>query len=141
SFNQNAVEPMPGTSNLGLPSFVQNSGSNIPDPSLSGPNRLCLDPEEGAVGLFEGGGEPDIDSYFWTIRDEADSVVHSDGGPGDAFENLEFNFPASGTFTVELQVDRCGTPWEETFSLEVEVFDSPDVRLPAEIPLCSEAPV
>src|SRR5690606_5416903 len=48
SFNQNAVEAMPGTSNLGLPSFVQNSGSNIPDPSLAGPGRLCLDPESGA---------------------------------------------------------------------------------------------
>src|SRR5690606_13885720 len=35
TFTQDGVEPMPGPSNLGLPSFVQNSGSSIPEPSLS----------------------------------------------------------------------------------------------------------
>ena len=141
NFNQNAVEPMPGTTNLGLPSFVQNSGSSIPDPSLSGPERLCLDPELGAVGLFEGGGEPDIDSYFWTITNEADSVVHTSGGPGEEFQSLEFSFPASGIYLVDLEVDRCGTPWEETFRMEVEVFDTPTITLPSDLPLCNNSPI
>ncbi|MEX2591581.1 MAG: gliding motility-associated C-terminal domain-containing protein [Anditalea sp.] len=138
SFNQNAVEAMPGPSNLGLPSFVQNSGSNIPDPSLAGPNRLCLDPEEGAVGVFEGGGEPDIDTYIWTITDEADSVVHSIRGLGEEFQTLEYSFPTAGTYTLELEVDRCGTLWEETFSMEVEVIAPPELTLQDDISLCSD---
>src|SRR5690554_680931 len=137
-FNQNAVEPMPGTSNLGLPSFVQNSGSNIPDPSLSGPERLCLDPETGAFGVFEGGGEPDIDRYSWTVTNEDDVVVHSISGLGEEFQTLEYSFPAAGVYQVDLQVERCGTPWEEAFRLEVEVYDVPQITLPSEIPLCND---
>lgn len=137
-FNQNAVEPMPGTSNLGLPSFVQNSGSSIPDPSLSGPERLCLDPETGAVGVFEGGGEPDIDRYSWTVTNEDDVVVHTISGLGEEFQTLEYSFPAAGVYQVDLEVERCGTPWEEAFRLEVEVYDVPQITLPSEIPLCND---
>lgn len=137
-FNQNAVEPMPGTSNLGLPSFVQNSGSNIPDPSLAGPERLCLDPETGAFGIFEGGGEPDIDRYSWTITNESGVAVHSISGLGEDFQNLEYSFPAAGIYQVDLEVERCGTPWEESFSMEVEVYDVPAINLPSEIPLCAD---
>src|SRR5690606_31446084 len=141
SFNQNAVEPMPGTSNLGLPSFVQNSGSSIPAPSLAGPGRLCLDTETGAVGTFEGGGEPDIDSYFWTIPNASDSIVHSSGGPGEENQSLEFSFPDAGIYQVNLEVERCGRPWEETFRLETEVYDTPDITLPSDLPLCNDSPV
>src|SRR5690606_8287199 len=137
-FNQNAVEPMPGTSNLGLPSFVQNSGSNIPDPSLAGPDRLCLDPEIGAFGIFEGGGEPDIDRYSWTVTNEEGTVVHSVSGLGEDFQNLEYSFPAAGIYQVNLEVERCGTPWEESFRLEVEVYDIPQIILPSDIPLCAD---
>lgn len=137
SFNQDNVLPMPGPSGLGLPSFVQQSGSYIPDPSLSGPERLCLSAEEGAVGLFEGGGEPDIDSYFWTITHEDGTVVYDEGGPGEEFQDLEYVFDTVGVYTVELNVDRCGTPWEEVFTMEVEVLDSPEIILPSEITLCA----
>jgi WD40 repeat protein len=137
-FNQNAVEPMPGTSNLGLPSFVQNSGSNIPDPSLAGPERLCLDPELGAFGIFEGGGEPDIDRYSWTIIYEEEAVVHTISGLGEEFQTLEYSFTAAGIYEVILEVERCGTPWEEAFRMEVEVYDVPKITLPSEIPLCND---
>ncbi|MFC4872730.1 gliding motility-associated C-terminal domain-containing protein [Negadavirga shengliensis] len=139
TFSQDGVLPMPGPSGLGLPSFVQQSGSYIADPMLSGPERLCLSADEGAVGLFEGGGEPDIDSYFWTITHEDGTVVYDDGGPGEEFQDLEYVFDAVGVYTVELNVDRCGTPWEEVFTMEVEVLDSPEIILPSEITLCAGA--
>ncbi|SHN29357.1 C-terminal domain of CHU protein family protein [Cyclobacterium lianum] len=138
TFNQNAVDPMPGTSNLGLPSFVQNSGSNIPDPSLNGPDRLCLSDEEGAVGLFEGGGEPDIDTYNWTIFNAEGEVVDEFLNGGEEFQDLEYAFDTVGVFTVQLEVDRCGTPWEEVFSVEVEVVASPEIILPDEVSLCGD---
>ncbi|MEX2514260.1 MAG: gliding motility-associated C-terminal domain-containing protein [Cyclobacteriaceae bacterium] len=138
TFNQDAVEPMPGTANLGLPSFAVNSGGNIPDPSLNGPERLCLSADQGAAGLFEGGGEPDIDFYNWTITNEEGEVVDQFSG-GEEFQDLEYQFDTVGVFTVDLQVDRCGEPWEEEFSMEVEVLDSPEITLPAEISICEEA--
>jgi len=138
TFNQNAVDAMPGTTNLGLPAFVQNSGSNIPDPSLNGPDRLCLSDEEGAVGLFEGGGEPDIDTYNWTIFNEEGDVVDEFLNGGEDFQDLEYAFDTVGVFTVQLEVDRCGTPWEEVFSMEVEVLASPEIILPDEVSLCGD---
>ena len=101
TFNQDAVEAMPGTSNLGLPSFVQNSGSSIPEPALGIPPTICLDPIYGATATLEGGGEPDIDSYFWTITHEDGTVVRSNfGGPGDQFQNLEQIFNQAGNYTI-----------------------------------------
>ncbi|MCC5936205.1 MAG: gliding motility-associated C-terminal domain-containing protein [Lunatimonas sp.] len=139
TFNQDAVEPMPGTTNLGLPSFVQQSGSNIPDPSLSGPDRLCLGAEEGAFGLFEGGGEPDIDLYNWTIYNEQGEIVDQFLNGGEDLQNLEYQFQTVGIFTVELEVNRCGEPWEEIFRMEVEVVDSPELILPSDIALCGDS--
>lgn len=138
TFNQGAVDAMPGTTNLGLPAYVQNSGSNIPDPSLNGPDRLCLSDEEGAVGLFEGGGEPDIDIYNWTIFNEDGEVVDEFLNGGEEFQDLEYAFDTVGVFTVQLEVDRCGTPWEEVFSMEVEVVASPEIILPDELSLCGD---
>ncbi|WP_162416933.1 T9SS type B sorting domain-containing protein [Cyclobacterium roseum] len=138
TFNQNAVDAMPGPANLGLPAYVQNSGSNIPDPSLNGPDRLCLSDEEGAVGLFEGGGEPDIDIYNWTIFNEEGEMVDEFLNGGEDFQDLEYAFDTVGVFTVQLEVDRCGTPWEEVFSMEVEVVASPEIILPDEVSLCGD---
>jgi large repetitive protein len=139
TFNQDGVAPMPGTTNLGLPSFVQQSGGGIPDPGLMGPERLCLSAEEGAVGLFSGGGEPDIDLYNWTIYNEAGEIVDQFLNGGEDFQDLEYTFLEVGIFTVELQVDRCGEPWEEVFRMDVEVLDSPVIILPSEISLCEDA--
>lgn len=138
TFNQDAVEPMPGTANLGLPSFSVNSGGNIPEPSLNGPERLCLSADGGAAGLFEGGGEPDIDTYNWTIYDDQGEVVDQFLNGGEDFQDLEYQFDTVGVFTVELEVDRCGQPWEEVFRMDVEVLDSPEIDLPSEISLCEE---
>ncbi|WP_026966969.1 gliding motility-associated C-terminal domain-containing protein [Algoriphagus terrigena] len=142
TFNQDAVEPMPGTSNLGLPSFVQNSGSSIPEPSLAFPPRLCLDPELGAGALLEGGGEPDIDSYFWTITHEDGTVIRANyGGPGDQFQTLDQIFNAPGIYTIELRVDRCGDPDYFEAEGEIEVVAPPTLTLPTDITLCAGAPV
>jgi len=138
TFTQSGVAPMPGTTNLGLPSFVQNSGSSIPDPSLNGPDRLCLSDETGAGGLFEAGGEPDIDTYNWTIFNEEGEIVDQFLNGGEDFQELEYFFLEEGSYTVQLQVDRCGTPWEEVFTQEVEVVTSPTITLPSEISLCGE---
>ena len=142
TFTQDAVEAMPGTTNLGLPSFVQNSGSSIPEPALAIPARLCLDPDLGAGALLEGGGEPDIDSYFWTITAEDGTFLQNDfGGPGDQFQTLEQIFDAPGTYTVELRVDRCGDP--EYFRAEGEILVEapPTLTLPDAATLCAETPV
>ncbi len=143
TFNQDAVDPMPGTTNLGLPSFVRNSGSSIPEPALALPERLCLDPEEGAGALFEGGGEPDIDSYFWTVvnNDTGDVLQDEFGGPGDQFQTLEQIFTEPGTYTVSLRVDRCGDPDYFFAEGEVLVEAPPELTLPDAITFCSEDPV
>ena len=142
TFTQDAVEPMPGTSNLGLPSFVQNSGSSIPEPALSLPPRLCLDPELGASGLLEGAGEPDIDSYFWTITNEDGTVVRDNfGGPGEEFQTLDQIFTAPGIYTVELRVDRCGDPEYFRAEGEIEVVAPPTLTLEDDATLCAGTPV
>jgi hypothetical protein len=142
TFNQDAVQPMPGTSNLGLPSFVQNSGSSIPEPSLSAPPRICLDPNNPSGALLEGGGEPDIDSYFWTITNSDGTVIRDNfGGPGDQFQNLEQLFDNPGTYTVELRVDRCGDPEYFRASTEILVEAPPTLTLPDAATLCAENPV
>ncbi|EPR68426.1 T9SS type B sorting domain-containing protein [Cyclobacterium qasimii] len=138
TFTQQGVAAMPGTTNLGLPSFVQNSGSSIPDPSLDGPDRLCLGNDIGARGVFEGGGEPDIDIYNWTIFDSEGEVVDEFLNGGEDLQELEYFFQEVGMYTVQLQVDRCGSPWEEVFTHEVEVVATPVITLPSEISLCGE---
>ncbi|SNS72707.1 C-terminal domain of CHU protein family protein [Belliella buryatensis] len=136
---------LPGTtSNLGLPSFVQQSGSSIPEPAISGPDRLCLDPENGAEGLFEGAGEPDIDSYFWTIVHEDGEVIESGlGGPGEENQTLTYIFQREGLHTVTLRVDRCGDPehYNENNSIEVLVVAPPEITLENDVTLCSGTPV
>lgn len=142
TFTQDAVLPMPGTSNLGLPSFVQNSGSSIPEPSLTIPTRLCLDPDLGVSGLLEGAGEPDIDSYFWTITHEDGTVIRNDfGGPGDQFQSLDQIFTLPGKYTVELRVDRCGDPIYYEATGELEVVAPPTLTLAADATLCAGNPV
>jgi len=142
SFNQTAVQPMPGTSNLGLPSFVQNSGSSIPEPALAVPLRLCLDPVLGASGLLEGGGEPDIDSYFWTITHEDGTIIRNDfGGPGEEFQTLDQIFNRPGIYTVALRVDRCAEIGYENFTAEIEVVGPPELTLEADVTLCAGSPV
>ncbi len=132
------------TSNVGLPSFVQQSGSSIPEPVISGPERLCLDPQEGAEGLFEGAGEPDIDSYFWTIvHEDGEEVLTEFGGPGEEFQNLTHFFNREGLFTVTLRVDRCGDPeyYNENNSIDVLVVAPPPITLEDDVTLCSGQPV
>lgn len=142
TFNQNSVEPMPGTTNLGLPSFAQNSGSSIPEPSLVAPERLCLDPDDGATATIEGGGEPDIDSYFWTItRDDGTVILDNFGGPGDQFQNLEQIFDEPGIYTVNLNVTRCATEDYFDEDIEIEVVAPPTLTLESDVTLCAEEPV
>jgi len=142
TFNQSGVEPMPGTSNLGLPSFVQNSGSSIPEPSLAAPPRICLDPNNPTGALLEGGGEPDIDSYFWTItKDDGTIILNESGGPGEEFQTLEQLFDTTGTYTIDLRVDRCGNPEYFRASTEILVDEPPTLTLPDAATLCAENPV
>lgn len=142
TFTQDGIEPMPGTTNLGLPSFVQNSSSSIPEPALTAPERLCLDPVSGAGALLEGAGEPDIDSYFWTITHEDGTVIRNNyGGPGDQFKDLEQLFDNPGIYTVELRVDRCGDPEYFRDSTQIEVVTPPLLTLADDVTLCFGTPV
>lgn len=142
TYTENGTSTLLGTSNLGLPSFVQQSGSSIPEPQLAGTDRLCLDPDSGALGLFDGGGEPDIDSYFWTIvHEDGEADLTDFGGPGDNFQSLEHDFSRPGTYTVTLRVDRCGDPdYYEAF-LEVLVVAPPELTLPQAETLCLGNPI
>jgi hypothetical protein len=138
SFSSNGVDPLTGTSNLGLPSFVQNSGSSIPEPSLSVPSSLCIDPLTGSGALFDGGGEPDIDSYFWTVTAEDGTVILSNfGGPGDDFQTLDQSFPAPGKYTVDLRVDRCAEVGYFKDSSEITVVAPPTLTLVDVVTLCA----
>lgn len=142
-YDDQGVGLAPGTTmNLGLPAFVQQSGSSIPEPAIAGPERLCLDPQVGALGLFEGGGEPDIDFYFWTIQHEDGQFDINDfGGDGEQFQNYEHVFTRPGLFEVTLRVDRCGDPNFYEESIEVLVVASPELTLPDEFTLCVGSPV
>ncbi len=142
TFNQDAVEAMPGTATLGLPSFVQNSGSSIPEPALAIPPTLCLDPVSGATATLGGGGEPDIDSYFWTITHEDGTVIRSNfGGPGDQFQNLEQIFTKAGTYTIELRVDRCAEIDYFTAEGTLEIVAPPVLTLATDATLCEGTPI
>jgi large repetitive protein len=142
TFNQDGVEPMPGTANLGLPSFVQNSGSSIPEPALSLPPRLCIDPVDGAGALLEGAGEPDIDSYFWTITAEDGTVILNNfGGPGEEFQTLDQPFTTPGIYTVSLRVDRCGEADYFEAEGEIEVVGPPILTLVDDTTLCAGNPI
>lgn len=141
-YNEMGSPTLTGTSNLGLPSFVQQSGSSIPDPLLAGPVQLCLDPQNGAIGPFEGGGEPDIDSYFWTITHEDGTVeLNNFGGPGEQFQFYDHSFSRPGLFTVDLRVDRCGNPGFYEDRIEVMVIAPPALTLPETVVLCLGTPV
>lgn len=142
TFTQDGVEPMPGTTNLGLPSFVQNSSSSIPEPALTAPARLCLDPVSGAGALLEGAGEPDIDSYFWTITKDDGTVIRDNyGGPGDQFKDLEQLFNSPGIYTIDLRVDRCGDPIYYVATTKIEVVAPPLLTLADDATLCFGTPV
>lgn len=136
---------LPGTtSNLGLPSFSQQSGSSIPEPAISGPERLCLDPVAGVEGLFEGAGEPDIDSYFWTIvHEDGEEILMESGGAGEEFQNLTHFFTREGVFTVTLRVDRCGDAEynNENNSIDVLIVAPPTITLEDNVTLCVGTPV
>lgn len=142
-YNPQGIPLVAGTSmNLGLPSFARQSGSNIPEPSLEGPERLCLDPTDGAEAEFGGGGEPDIDSYFWTIIHEDGTADVTDfGGPGDENQNYIHNFRRPGLYTVSLRVDRCGDADYFEASIQVRVVASPEITLPDDAVLCVGSPV
>lgn len=129
-----------GSNNLGLPSYVQNSGSNIPEPELSGPDRLCLD-QGLALAEFQGAGEPDIDFYNWAILDIDGGEVFSYSGTGDDFQFLEYEFDSAGIFTVTLNVERCGNPDYYNGQLDVEVVGPPPLTLEDDITLCSGSPI
>ncbi|WP_235893368.1 T9SS type B sorting domain-containing protein [Litoribacter populi] len=136
-YNNQAHDPMEGTSNLGLPAFVNMDGSAIPEPALDGPEQLCLDPEEGAWGLFEGGGEPDIDFYTWIItlpNGDIDQVVIRGG---EESQNLEYEFTFEGTHTVRLEVERCGDTEYFEDEMEVVVIAPPSLILEDEAVLCA----
>lgn len=142
TFNTDGVEPLTGTSNLGLPSFVQNSGSSIPEPALSVPATFCIDPNEESGAVLDGGGEPDIDSYFWTITAEDGTVIRSNfGGPGDEFQSLEQQFTTPGIYTVDLRVDRCAEVGYYTASGEINVLAPPTLTLADDVTLCAGTPV
>ncbi|MBD8490190.1 gliding motility-associated C-terminal domain-containing protein [Echinicola sp. CAU 1574] len=125
-----------GTNNLGLPSYVQNSGSNVPDPEISGPERLCLIEGE-ALAEFEGAGEPDIDFYNWVITDSDGLEVFTYAGEGDDFQLMEYAFDSAGVYTVSLDVERCGNPEYYRGSMEIEIVAPPELTLQDDITLCS----
>ena len=141
-YNEMGSPPLTGTSNLGLPSFVQQSGSSIPDPLLSGTPQLCLDPKNGVIGQFQGAGESDIDSYFWTITHEDGTVeLNNFGGPGEQFQIYEHQFTRPGFYTVDLRVDRCGDPDFYEGRLDVLVIAPPNLTLPEAVTLCLGTPI
>ncbi|UCS93751.1 gliding motility-associated C-terminal domain-containing protein [Echinicola marina] len=124
------------TNNLGLPSYVQNSGSNVPDPEIAGPDRVCLEDGQAFVE-FEGAGEPDIDFYNWTITDSNNATIFTYSGEGDDFQNMEYTFDSAGVYTVLLDVERCGNPDYYAGSLEIEVVAPPTITLQDDITLCA----
>ncbi|WP_215224516.1 gliding motility-associated C-terminal domain-containing protein [Echinicola shivajiensis] len=126
-----------GTNNLGLPSYVQNSGSNVPDPEISGPERVCLDENGLALVEFEGAGEPDIDFYDWTISDSNGATVFSYSGEGDDFQNMEYSFDSAGVYTVFLDVERCGNPNYYSGNMEIEVVAPPVITLQDDVTFCA----
>lgn len=142
TFSTNGVAPLTGTTNLGLPAFVQNSGSSIPEPALTIPENFCIDPFEASGVIFDGGGEPDIDSYFWTITAQDGTVIRSNyGGPGNQFQSLEQQFTDPGIYTVDLRVDRCAEVGYFTDSAQINVLEPPIITLADDATLCAGNPV
>ena len=144
-YNTQAHDAMPGPSRLGLPAFVNQDGSNIPEPLPEGPERLCLDEEGRAVGLFGAGGEPDIDFYRWTIFNPSGEAVYSESG-GENAQDIEYIFQFEGIYTVRLNVDRCGEvdyydSEREGEDILVLVVAPPALILPDDAVLCAGQPI
>ncbi|KEO75111.1 gliding motility-associated C-terminal domain-containing protein [Anditalea andensis] len=140
NYNDQAHDAMPGPSRLGLPAFVNNDGSSIPEPSLEGPEIFCLDEEGNTAGLFGGGGEPDIDFYRWIILNPSGEEVYSQQGSEDAQE-IEYSFQLEGTYTVRLNVDRCTEMDYYVEEMQVLVISPPTIILPEDAALCAGQPI
>ncbi|WP_156810125.1 hypothetical protein [Nitritalea halalkaliphila] len=118
-----------------LPAFLSHKGYGQTPPALTGPEVVCA--QSGQLVRFFGGGEPQIDRYFWTVVNASGDTLANRSG-GEDLQELRFAFPTTGTFTVGLRVRR--GPFELpvfTGSQQVRAVQVPIPILRPDFTLCA----
>lgn len=123
NFQSNAQALAGGTtSNLGLPSFVQNVGTALQTPSITVSN-LCF----GDLSEFVAVGTDIIDEYTWFFGD----------GGSDTGENVTHTYASPGTYIVSVQItNRCGLNLILTENVVISDIPSPPT-VPLTANICS----
>jgi hypothetical protein len=75
-------------------------------PNLTGPEFLCFSyGGKSVIGVFTGGGDPDLDVYTWKIIAPDGSLISTYSG-GGLLQNINYTFSSPGAYKVELQIKR-----------------------------------
>lgn len=89
---------------LGIYADSNNVFGLINDPSLEGPDNLCV--IFGSVlAVFSGGGNPTTDVYNWVISNPSGGEHFARNG-GATFQNISVQFSELGNYTINLSVRR-----------------------------------
>ncbi len=130
NFNATGFDLLGHTSRKGLPSFVQNSGSSLQNPTASYVNA-CF----GLSTEFYASGSSILDEYFWVFYD---SLSQTDTLYATNEQTTEYEYGATGFqyFTLNI-TNRCGYDSLITDTLEVYSLPvNPDITESASI--CEE---
>jgi gliding motility-associated-like protein len=130
NFNATGFDLLGHTSRKGLPSFVQNSGSSLQNPTASYVNA-CF----GLSTQFYASGSSTLDEYFWVFYD---SLSQTDTLYATNEQTTEYEYGAAGFqyFTLNI-TNRCGYDSLITDTLEVYSLPvNPDITESASI--CDE---
>lgn len=111
----------------------ENSVEQFNQPKLTGPNRLC-NVFGSILADYSGGGIPLTDVYKWKIYNPSNVLVFDRGG-GSLFQTITYTFSGSGTFRVELIVERGGIPIYSD-KMDVQVVLGPKINLQSNYSFC-----
>lgn len=119
--------------------FNLTSNALIP-PNLTGPEFLCFSyGGKSVIGVFSGGGEPDLDVYTWKIF-APDGSLKSTFIGGGLLQNINYTFSSPGVHKVELEVKR-GVIVFPSQVLNVRVQERPKPTLNPNYSLCGTDPL
>lgn len=110
------------------------TASPFNDPSLSGPERLCI-VFGSVIGDFFGAGDPITDVYSWEILGPSGQLLF-EGAGGAGFQTLSYTFSLTGTHVVNLSVSR-GSEIIYTESQNVEIIPGAMISLRPDYTTCS----
>jgi len=117
--------------------FLSYKLTNVNDPDITGPDRLCI--QFGSViGEFSGGGNAVTDVYNWKIFDASGKEIFNKQPGG--FQTISATFKDPGIYRIELIVSRASVPFPKK-TKTITVQPAPIVRLNPSYQLCGSDPL